>query len=204
MSFSRAKQNTTLSLVGRVLIDGRSEHPQVAGLTALACRSNAMLMTFKTSTTLHAGHPKTKKWLVKKDTQCEAFSNPGKGLECHYGDVNDEKTPQNAMDTGGCGLTKDGKIFAYHRDPSAFCKNKNPHCGWKVGPTVSHGSSEVTFGSAEKMPAAALPDVFIGCYIVPYRPVSATRGRSCNSVLPFAGRLRRVRLHDEVRADDEH
>ena len=112
-------------------------------------------MQFVTKTTQKHGKPKFKELIVQWGTQCEAFSNKGSNLACFQkdegGDYEDTTTPDQAKDTGGCGMTSKGEVFAYHRDPTAWCVDfdgdkKNPDCGWKIGPKVKHGESEVDFG----------------------------------------------------------
>eukprot|EP01048_Picozoa_sp_COSAG05_P010868 COSAG05_NODE_983_length_6299_cov_14.948387_5_plen_269_part_00 len=121
-------------------------------------KENVVHMEFGTKTTQKHGKPKSKEFIVQWGTQCEAFSNKGSNIECFPDDdggkYNDEQTPNEAKDTGGCGMTSEGEVFAYHRDPTAWCVDsngdkKNPDCGWNFGPKVKHGKSEVDFGVKE-------------------------------------------------------
>ena len=114
---------------------------------------NAVQMLFDTKTTSDAsgGKPKILKYVVQWNTQCEAFNNKADGVNCVASNIDGPQTPKGAMDTGGCGITAKGEVFAYHRDPNAWCKDddnrdRNPECGWKFGPKVTSGVSEVDFG----------------------------------------------------------
>ena len=44
-------------------------------------------------------------------------------------------------DAGRCGITEDGRLYAYYLDAIAWCEDADPFCGGTMGPPVSEGCS---------------------------------------------------------------
>ena len=42
----------------------------------------------------------------------------------------------DGYDSGRCGLTQSGELYAYYHDAVAWCEEDNPECGFRMGPLV--------------------------------------------------------------------
>lgn len=111
------------------------------------------------------GRPPSIKKIIQVGTQCRAFDSgwdsPGAGDIPHScGEYPFTPVPSSARETGGCGLTPDSEVFAYHRGGSAYCGDgADPECGWTIGPIVHRGCSRIDYNCGTQ------PGYYIECCV---------------------------------------
>ena len=54
-------------------------------------------------------------------SECQLYNNQG---------------GRGGHDSGRCGVTRDGELYAYYHDAVAWCEDDNPNCGFRMGPLV--------------------------------------------------------------------
>ena len=65
-------------------------------------------------------------WRTRHGTECSIFHKRG---GC------------NGFDSGRCGVTENGELYAYYHDAVAWCEDNNPTCGFRMGKLVKNGCS---------------------------------------------------------------
>ena len=95
---------------------------------------------------------------TRHGSECQLFNTPG-GCD--------------GSDSGRCGVTADGELYAYYHDAVAWCEEDNPNCGFRMGPLVREGCSR-----AERV------GFFVECCVVDH--TENTNVPDCADVVDFS------------------